>query len=103
MSERFLKITLQNEDVWHVPARVIAEARADYYATEVDGHAKGSPEYVKEVEYALSKAGSYDLEDYFRNNMDWTDVERVAKRVRLGQPKSMNEELSEAEFEVVDA
>ena len=35
-------------------------------------------EYEEEVAYALSPDGEYDLIDYARGNMNWSDVEAVA-------------------------
>lgn len=80
MSEKVLEVQFADGSMWHIPARPLAEKRADYYATEVDGFPKGSPEWEAEVQHGLSDA--YDLQDHVKNNMDWRDLEPTARRIR---------------------
>ncbi len=64
---------------YEIPLQLIAEHRADYYAVEVDGHEKGSPEYLAEVEYAMTD--SYEAKDWILNNTDWKDWYSVAVKI----------------------
>lgn len=58
-----------------VPAKHIAESRADYYACKVDGHEKGSEEWNSEFEFSLDK---FELMNWYRNSMDFEDVREFA-------------------------
>lgn len=62
-----------------VPARPVAEQRADYYAIEVDGHEKDSDDYEAEVFHGLT--GDYDLIDWMLNNSNWEDWSGIAEKV----------------------
>jgi hypothetical protein len=60
---------------YEVPAKYIAEARADYYACHVDGFEKGSKEWQQEYEYSFDH---YELNDWFYNNMNFEDIQEHA-------------------------
>lgn len=94
-----IRITFPNGEAWDVKADPIARARADYYATEVDGHENGSAEYMKEVDYALSESGQSYLIDYAQNNLNWLDLKPHAKQVCDPTPTDHEMMLSEAEWE----
>ena len=51
--------------------RYVAEQRADYYACEVDGYEKGTPEWSEEYEYTIND--SFEAIDWLGNNSDWVD------------------------------
>lgn len=65
---------------YKLSARLVAEQRADYYACFVDGHAKGSEEWVKEVKHALVDNRD-ELSEWLLNNSDWEDWEAFAEKV----------------------
>lgn len=54
-----------------IPLQLIAEKRADYYACEVDGFARESPDWYAEVQVAIHD--TYEAIDWFINNEDWDD------------------------------
>lgn len=62
-----------------VPAKYIAEARANFYACEVDGNTKGSKEWQEEYKYSLDSDD--ELNDWYYNNMDFEDIEKYAKKL----------------------
>ncbi|HAM40756.1 MAG TPA: hypothetical protein DCP69_05310 [Candidatus Omnitrophica bacterium] len=102
MNNRALQVTFPDGSVWHVPAEIIAESRADYYAVEVDGHKSGGPEYQAEVAYALSEDGAYDLIDWARNNMHWKGIAKHARTVKPPKPVDFREAFSDADLDVID-
>lgn len=85
MSEKYLHVTMPDGSVWAIPARVIAEDRARFYATEDTRKSRG-PEWEKaynaEVEFALSEDGAYQLLDWAGGDMDWGDVKEHAVKAR---------------------
>jgi len=71
---KFLRVTMPDGSKWDVPARVIAENRAKYYA-EVDSDTT----YQEEFEFTMSD--NYELKDWAAGNMNWSDVENHAQYV----------------------
>ncbi len=64
---------------FHLPLQEVAEHRADYYACEVDGHEKNSPEWKEEVEFVMED--DFEGIDWLINNSDWEDWESHAIKV----------------------
>lgn len=68
-----------------VPVMKIAEKRASYYS-----HEFGNDEGLSMIEDTLPlfEADSFEIEDYAKNNMHWSDVERFALKLeRKDKPK----------------
>ena len=59
---------------YDVPAKVIAEDRAKYYA-------ENDPDTTYNEEYEYTMQDDYELKDWAANNMNWKDVKNVAKKV----------------------
>ena len=82
MPERFLLIQFSDRTWWKIPARIIADSRANYFA-EADS-AKGDGEYAdvykEEFEYTLGDDA--ELIDWAKNSMDWKDVKAFATQER---------------------
>ena len=76
--ERYLKVKFSNGDIFTIPARVIAENRAEYYSS-IDGYDKDSNEWEAEIQYALHD--NYEIYDWAGNNMNWSDLEPYAKKI----------------------
>lgn len=72
------RLKMPDGSVWDVDPIPIAEDRANYYATKVDGFKEGSEEWQSEVSYAISHPE--ELEDWAKNNMEWVDLK--AERVQ---------------------
>lgn len=71
-------------DSWlHVPACLIAEHRADYFACHVDGYEKGSQAYLDEYDYSLGDDG--ELEDWAGNNYNKEDIDEFVPYSIKGQ------------------
>lgn len=71
---KVIRLSMSDGSVWEIPAHVVADHRATYYA-ELDGSSY-------QVEYDLVLENASELLDWAGNNMDWTDVKQAAKRVR---------------------
>lgn len=103
MQEKQLHVSMPDGSVWAVPARVIAEKRAAYYA-EHDTGQKSGPEYDEvfrqEVELALDDPA--EVIDFARNSMDWEDVATHAKQVKPASPVDFQEGWVNGDMEIVE-
>lgn len=74
MAEKYLRITMPDGSKYDVPAKIIAENRAKYYA-DID------PDTTYEEEYEFTMTDSYELKDWAANNMNWDEVKAHAVKV----------------------
>lgn len=94
--EKILKIRFSNGELFTVPARIIAENRAEYYSS-IDGYDKGSNEWEAEVQNALND--EFILQDWIGNDMDWSDIEPYVQKLD-DEEFDYEDEWSEAEIEM---
>ena len=73
MAEKYLRVTMPDGSKWDVPARLVAENRAKYYA-------KNDPDTTYEEEFEFTMSDEYELFDWAADNMNWEDVEEFAVR-----------------------
>ena len=86
MTEKYLRVTMEDGSKWDVPVKIIAESRARYYAEKETGEKNGEDFekiFNEEVEYALDEDFDYDVIDWAGNNMNWSDVKDVAVKVSI--------------------
>lgn len=74
---KFLRVTMRDGSTWEIPAVVIAEHRARYYADKGD-------DFDEERAFALSS--DHELLDWASNNMDWADVQEHAEQLKPCDP-----------------
>lgn len=86
---KFIYITTENKYVYKVPARVVAESRAEHY--KEDGY---------EEEYKYTMESDFELSDWFNNNMDWDDVKKHA--VLVSAPEQDEPVVGQDETEIVN-
>jgi hypothetical protein len=83
MKRKYLRVTMPDSSRWDVPASLIAESRARYYAKH-DSMEESGPEYDKvyreEYEYTINSDS--ELKDWAANNMNWSDVSANAARTK---------------------
>lgn len=75
-SMKYLRVTMPDGSKWDVPAHIIAENRAKYYAD--DKNDPNDPVYREELAYTLENDD--EIEDWSSNNMNWEDVQAHAVR-----------------------
>lgn len=78
---KFIRVE-DNGFVWMVPLEAVAANRAKYYAEK-----DKDTSYQDEFDYVM--ADDYEGVDWFANNMNWEEVEAVAKlveRPNLAEP-----------------
>jgi len=115
MSELFLIVKMPNGEKWQVPAKFIAEDRAKYYA-EHDTKSIEEKEmreqefnrvYEDEFRESLNSEDKYyNLRDWASNNLNWEDVEHLAKKIIRDTPENSKDDFQEGwvngEKEVVE-
>ena len=82
MKDRCLKVRFANGDLFAIPARIIAENRANYYA-DLDGYDLNSNEWEAEIITALRD--DLEIEDWAGNEMNWNELEPYAIKIDSGE------------------
>jgi hypothetical protein len=72
---KFIHITMSDHSVWQIPASVIAENRARYFAER-----DPDTTYEEELEYTLSDDA--ELLDWVSGNYNWEDLEADAMMIK---------------------
>jgi hypothetical protein len=92
------RLSMPNGEVWKVPIRIIAMDRARAYSSEYEGSVERS---LHEDTLPLFNAQGFEIEDWAKNNMDWSDVETHAIReVEADREKERVDGWSDGEVEI---
>lgn len=79
---KVLRVNMPDGSKWDVPVEFIANNRAEHYAHEFNGNVQQS---LDEDTLPLFEADHYEIEDWAANNMNWSDVERMATMAVSGE------------------
>jgi hypothetical protein len=82
-------IEMTDGTMWEIPAKVIAENRANYYKHEFGDSLEKS---LKEDTIPLFLQDNYEIRDWASNNMNWSDVKAFARRKELKQKDYDNDD-----------
>jgi hypothetical protein len=101
-STKSLVVTFPNGERYGVPARVVAQDRALFYAERdfPDDGAKRGERHHWELDYGLENPTK--LTDWARNNMDWDDLRHIAEHLDSTE-RDLGKLWMDADFEVMDA
>ena len=77
-----IQITMPDGSIWGVPAELVAENRAEYYAEKDSSDKPDTFEKIKQREYAYTLEDNGTIIDWAENNMNWNDVEHAAILLR---------------------
>lgn len=97
-----LRIKFDNGDLFDVPALDIAKNRASHYAQmdldrgEVEDY---DTAFQTEIDYAMGDPS--ELKDWMENNMDWSEIEPIAKKVSNAPAPKYSEMFADAEIRVM--
>ncbi|HEY3363871.1 MAG TPA: hypothetical protein VGK74_02310 [Symbiobacteriaceae bacterium] len=102
MAEKWLYVTMTDGSVWAVPAKMVAENRAAFYA-ERDTGRKSGEEYdrVFAEEAVFAMEDGYEITDWAAGNMNWSDVADKAKKVKDPPPPDFQESWVNGAKEVI--
>jgi hypothetical protein len=80
----WLRVTLPDKSQWDVPLMAIARNRAEHYKSEYGGDVAKS---LQKDTVPLFCEDENEVADWAANNMNWSDVEKYARRVKTKEPK----------------
>lgn len=84
MKCRIYAVHMGDGSIWGVPAQVIADNRAKYYA-DCDPNTTYQAEFDAMIEWFDSK--DYEFQDWAQNNMNWDDVKEYAFLIKRDVPE----------------
>lgn len=93
------RIEMQNGETWLIPVSLIVQNRAEFYREEFGGDIEHS---LEADTIPLFESDEYAIEDWAKNNMNWSDVERFAVRVK-GPDVDYQDEWMKGEVEIIDS
>lgn len=94
-----IHLSFSNGAVYRFPAKIIAEHRANYYASKFEGEEGTYEEIFDDEMWVLDD--KLELIDWMRGHMNWDDVKDDAELHTItGINKS--EEFMNADFEIVE-
>lgn len=83
MMRKLMTVKMPDGSVWGVPVSIIARSRAAHYASEFDGDVMRS---LAEDTLPLFEEDDYAIEDWAKNNMNWSDFDGHQVRVYDAPP-----------------
>lgn len=75
ISNKYLRVSMEDGTKWDVPVMAIARHRAENYKDEFGGDVEKS---LQEDTLPLFEDSSFEVTDWAANNMNWDDVSSVA-------------------------
>lgn len=102
MSNQIVALVVEFSDGsrWEVSARLIAESRAKYYAKLDSERGDGEYDGVLAIEMEHALTDEYELIDWAKNNMNWSDVEKFATELPRYKHIDKQAEWPNADMEV---
>lgn len=96
---RILQVTMPDGSVWAIPAELVAEPRAAYYAGHDARHSGANYDtvYAREL-----RTGADNLIDWAQNSMNWEDVQDSATMVSGPPAVDYQEGWVNGEMRIVD-
>ncbi len=81
MAEKWLRVTMPDGSQWDVPAWIIADNRARYYAVN-------DPDTTYQDEFDVTLQEASNLIEWAEGDMNWSDV--VAHAVKVEEPADVD-------------
>ena len=85
---------------WGVPVEIIARHRAEHYAHEFGGDVERSLAEDTEPLFAQSE---FEITDWARNNLNWSDVDAKAQEVEPPGDPDFEVGWAEGEVEIMES
>lgn len=86
--EKYIRVKMPH-GLFEIPASVVAEDRAKYYAKLDSERGEGlyGDIFKSEIKYVMEEHDGSEIIDWASNNMNWKDVESYSVRIELPQKK----------------
>lgn len=96
-------VTMPDDKRFAIPAEFVANHRATYFARRITDASSATEVEVFKSEVAYALRNPEELTDWMDNNMDWSNVEKVAKELppRFTELVDYNQAWSNADKDVV--
>lgn len=100
---KYLQVTMPDKSLWEMPAYLIAQQRAAYFAKDDTGQTHG-PEFlaIYNQELEIGMEDDWMLIDWASNEMKFEDVEHVLVQVQAGKPVNYAEGWTNGRKRVVE-
>lgn len=85
-------ITMSDGSQWEIPVDIIACNRAEFYKKEFDNDIQKS---LDDDTAVLFEEDEYEVEDWAKNNMNWSDVKDNAKCIKFPESDYHEDWLNE--------
>ena len=96
---RMMTVQMPDGSKWGVPVAMIAKDRAAHYAGEFDGDVERS---LNEDTLPLFAADDYNISDWAKNNMNWSDFDGHQVKVAEVPPPDFQDAWMYGETAIVD-
>jgi hypothetical protein len=83
-----LTVDMPDGSTWGVPVMLIARSRAEHYKGEFGGDIERS---LAEDTVPLFSESDYEIKDWARGNMNWSDVQSVAVCIKGPKPMTADD------------
>jgi hypothetical protein len=87
--QKYYVFTCSNGERWRVPLEIIARHRAEHYKHEFGNSLERS---LAEDTMPLFENDGFEISDWARNSMDWSDVKLHAEKIAVGNDLHMQDE-----------
>ena len=84
---KYLIVEMSDKTQWAIPAMIIAEDKAKYYANHDAEAGYGEYDDIYKEEIIEAMSDEYEITDWAANNMDWEDVCSHAIQLKVIPPK----------------
>ena len=101
MAIKYILVQFSDRTWWKIPAKIIAESRAKYFAEHDAAIGDGTYDEVYKEEYEITINDSVELEDWAKNSMDWEDVKEFAVQDR-SEDADYEKEWCNTEFDFIE-
>lgn len=96
---KVIQVTMGDGSVWEVPADLVAEPRARYYA---EADAKHGADFETAYQHELRVQDADDIIDWAHNNINWSDVQDQAVMVKPPSATDLQDGWVNGEMRIVD-
>lgn len=98
MTEKYLRVTMEDGSQYDVPSKTIAINRAEYFADK-DTDGTRDERLIDQYNYCMDDDS--ELIDWATNNMNWSDVKDQAEKVTDNKDVNFQEGWVNGEHEVI--